>query len=89
MNSYANQIGVGKNGDLPGEIKFQYGAAVLHGSALTQSHYAIYGSLFVLVPDDDPYRFAHLSAVSGQRRRAERWPPCSLSKAKRSTSSCI
>ena len=51
---YANQIGVGKHGDLPGEIKFQYGAAVLHGSALDQSHYAIYGSLFILVPDDDP-----------------------------------
>ena len=51
---YANQIGVGKHGDLPGEFKFQYGAAVLHGSALDQSHYAIYGSLFVLVPDDDP-----------------------------------
>ena len=41
MNSYANQIGVGKHGDLPGEIKFQYGAAVLHGSALDQAHYAI------------------------------------------------
>ena len=27
---------------------------MLHGSALAQSHYAIYGSLFVLVPDDDP-----------------------------------
>ena len=51
---YANQIGVGEHGDLPGEIKFQYGAAVLHGPALDQSHYAIYGSLFVLVPDDDP-----------------------------------
>ena len=51
---YANQIGVGVNGDLPGEIKFQYGAAVLHGSALARSHYAIYGSLFVLLPDDDP-----------------------------------
>ena len=51
---YANQIGVGGNGDLPGEIKFQYGAAVLHGSALDQAHYAIYGTLFVLVPDDDP-----------------------------------
>ena len=51
---YANQIGVGQHGDLPGEFKFQYGAAVLHGSALDQSHYAIYGSLFVLVPDDDP-----------------------------------
>ena len=51
---YANQIGVGQHGDLPGEFKFQYGAAVLHGSALDQSHYAIHGSLFVLVPDDDP-----------------------------------
>ncbi len=51
---YANQIGVGANGDLPGEFKFQYGAAVLHGSALDQAHYAIYGSLFVLVPNDDP-----------------------------------
>ena len=51
---YANQIGVGVHGDLPGEFKFQYGAAVLHGSALDQSHYAIHGSLFVLVPDDDP-----------------------------------
>ena len=51
---YAKQIGVGAHGDLPGEFKFQYGAAVLHGSALDQAHYAIYGSLFVLVPDDDP-----------------------------------
>ena len=38
---YANQIGVGANGDLPGEFKFQYGAAVLHGPALDQAHYAI------------------------------------------------
>ena len=51
---YADQIGVGAHGDLPGEFKFQYGAAVLHGSALDQAHYAIYGSLFVLLPDDDP-----------------------------------
>ena len=51
---YANQIGVGAHGDLPGEFKFQYGAAVLHGSALDQSHYAIHGSLFILVSDDDP-----------------------------------
>ena len=51
---YAKQIGVGQHGDLPGEFKFQYGAAVLHGSALDQAHYAVYGSLFVLIPDDDP-----------------------------------
>ena len=53
-DQYAKQIGVGAHGDLPGEFKFQYGAAVLYGSALDQAHYAIYGSLFVLVPDDDP-----------------------------------
>ena len=51
---YANQIGVGAHGDLPGEFKFQYGAAVLHGSALDQAHYAIHGSLFVLLPENDP-----------------------------------
>ena len=51
---YADQVGVGAHGDLPGEFKFQYGAAVLHGSALDQAQYAIHGSLFVLVPDDDP-----------------------------------
>ena len=51
---YANQLGTGPDGDLPGEIKFQYGAAVLHGSALAQAYYAIHGSLFVLVPDGDP-----------------------------------
>ena len=51
---YANQIGVGAHGDLPGEFKFQYGAAVLHGSALDRAYYAIHGSLFVLLPDDDP-----------------------------------
>ena len=51
---YADQIGVGAHGDLPGEFKFQYGAAVLHGSALDQAHYAIHGSLFVLLPEDDP-----------------------------------
>ncbi len=51
---YANQIGVDAHGDLPGEFKFQYGAAVLHGSAIDQAHYALYGSLFVLLPDDDP-----------------------------------
>lgn len=51
---YAAQIGVGRNGDLPNDIKFQYGGVVLRGSALPTPHYAIYGSLFVLVPDNDP-----------------------------------
>ena len=45
---------MGVHGDLPGEFKFQYGAAVLHGSALDQAYYAIHGSLFVLLPENDP-----------------------------------
>ena len=52
---YADQIGVGAHGDLPGEFKFQYGAAVLHGPALDQSHYAIHGSLFVWCPMTTPW----------------------------------
>ena len=51
---YEAQIGAGRAGDLPNDIKFQYGAAVLRGAALPGPQYGIYGSLFVLVPDDDP-----------------------------------
>ena len=51
---YAGQIGSARTGDLPNDIKFQYGGAVLRGTALATPLYAIYGSLFVLVPDDDP-----------------------------------
>ncbi|HEY3128583.1 MAG TPA: hypothetical protein VGL91_03935 [Acidobacteriota bacterium] len=52
--NYMGQIGVGQDGDLPNDIKFQYGAAVLQGRALSRPQYAIYGSTFVLVRDDDP-----------------------------------
>jgi hypothetical protein len=45
---------VGIGGDLPNEIKFQYAGVVLRGPAVGAPRYAIYGSLFVLVPDDDP-----------------------------------
>jgi uncharacterized protein (TIGR03437 family) len=51
---YAGQIGSARTGDLPNDVKFQYGGAALRGSALPASVYAIYGSLFVLVPDNDP-----------------------------------
>jgi uncharacterized protein (TIGR03437 family) len=50
---YLGQIGAG-GGDRPNDIKFQYGAAVLRGPALSRPEYAVYGSLFVLVPDEDP-----------------------------------
>jgi hypothetical protein len=50
---YAGQLGMGFEGDLPNDFKFHWGGAVLRGSALPQPAYAIYGSLFVLVPDGD------------------------------------
>jgi uncharacterized protein (TIGR03437 family) len=51
--SYLGQIGAA-NGDQPNDIKFQYGGVVLRGPAIGEPQYAIYGSLFVLVPDNDP-----------------------------------
>ena len=54
-DAYASQIGAGEQGDRTNDIKFQYGAAVLRGSAIgNTAQYAIYGSLFVLIPDNDP-----------------------------------
>jgi hypothetical protein len=53
-DQYAAQPGVGRAGDLPNDFKFQFGGVAIHGSAVGEPHYAIYGSLFVLVPNDDP-----------------------------------
>jgi len=53
-DSYADQAGSRPKGDLPNNFKFQYGGVVLRGSALQRTEYAIYGSTFVLVPDNDP-----------------------------------
>ena len=50
---YGRQPGVGRSGDLPNDFKFQFGAAVLRGRALAEPLYAIYASLFVLIPDGE------------------------------------
>jgi len=50
---YGQQIGAGPMGDLPGEIKFQYGGLVIRGPAVAEPVYAVYGSFFVLVPNQD------------------------------------
>jgi len=50
---YAGQIGMGPDGDLPNDFKFHFGGVVLRGSALSRPVYAAYGSLFVLIPDND------------------------------------
>lgn len=54
VDPYHLQIGAGNVGDFPNDFKFQYGGAVLRGSAFTAPGYDIYGSLFVLIPDADP-----------------------------------
>jgi len=51
---YGYQAGVGRNGDRPNDFKFQFGGTVIRGSRFPQPHYSIYGSLFVLVPENDP-----------------------------------
>ncbi|MEK6374264.1 MAG: hypothetical protein AABO58_16375 [Acidobacteriota bacterium] len=51
---YGGQTGSGVNGDLPNDFKFQFGGVVLRGPLFDPPRYAIYGSLFVLVPTDDP-----------------------------------
>lgn len=51
---YGLQSGSGANGDLPNDFKFQFGGVVLRGPFFDSPLYAIYGSLFVLVPDNDP-----------------------------------
>ncbi len=51
---YGGQTGNGPFGDLPNEIKFQFGGAVVRGKRLASPLYAAYASLFVLVPESDP-----------------------------------
>lgn len=52
---YAAQTGVGNVGDATNDFKFQFGGMVIRGPLFAAPLYAIYGSLFVLVPDQgDP-----------------------------------
>jgi hypothetical protein len=53
QGSYMNQIGAGSSGDLTNDFKFQYGGVVLRGPALPAPEYATYGSLFVILPEND------------------------------------
>lgn len=50
---YNRQVGMGQQGDLPNDVKFQYGGVVLRGTALSSPLYAIYGSTAVILPADD------------------------------------
>jgi len=52
---YGYQFGVGPNGDLPGDIKMNYGGTVFRDRATGISHYGAYASMLVLIdPETDP-----------------------------------
>jgi len=52
--AYALQPGMGIDGDLPNDFKFQFGGAVFRDTTRSLNRYGIYGSLWVHLPDDDP-----------------------------------
>ena len=51
---YAMQPGMGLAGDLPNDFKFQFGGGVFRDTTRDINRYAIYGSLWVQLPDSDP-----------------------------------
>jgi hypothetical protein len=55
-DTYAYQIGEPADGDQPGDIKWEFGGAVFRVISETNpiNEYAIYSSLWVLLPHDDP-----------------------------------
>lgn len=53
-DTYGYQIGEGAAGDLPGDIKWEFGGAVFRVPSQGINEYAIYSSLWVLLPHNDP-----------------------------------
>jgi hypothetical protein len=53
-DTYNYQPGNGVNGDLPNDFKFQFGGTVYRGPDADFYHYGAYGSLWVMLPHDDP-----------------------------------
>ncbi len=51
---YGGQIGMGHEGDLPNDYKFQFGGVVFRDLTQDISQYAIYSAMWVLLPEDDP-----------------------------------
>ena len=51
---YGRQIGMGHDGDLPNDYKFQFGGVVFRDLTQDINEYAIYSAMWVLLPNDDP-----------------------------------
>jgi hypothetical protein len=50
--TYGDQVGV--EGDLPNDLKWQFGSVVFRVPSQDIAEYGVYGTLWVLVDDDDP-----------------------------------
>lgn len=50
---YGMQPGMGADGDLPNDFKFQFGGAVFRDTTRQLNRYGIYGSLWVMLENDD------------------------------------
>jgi hypothetical protein len=55
-DGYFGQLGVGSNGDLPNDFKFQFAGSVYRAPGTGFFHYGSYASFFVIIPGDDPLR---------------------------------
>jgi len=53
-DTYGYQIGESAEGDLPGDLKWEFGGAVFRVPDADIAEYAIYSSLWVLLPHNDP-----------------------------------
>jgi len=53
-DTYGYQIGESAEGDLPGDLKWEFGGAVFRVPDQGIHEYAIYSSLWALLPHDDP-----------------------------------
>ncbi len=53
-DTYGYQIGEPADGDQPGDIKWEFGGVVLRAPGDGVTEYAIYSSLWVLLPPNDP-----------------------------------
>jgi hypothetical protein len=52
-DTYGYQIGESAEGDLPGDIKWQFGGAVIRTADGSIAEYGAYSSLWVLLPDEE------------------------------------
>ncbi|MBS1251670.1 MAG: hypothetical protein MAG451_00703 [Anaerolineales bacterium] len=53
-NRHSSQIGMGMDGERPNDFKWHFGGVVLRDLVEGWNQYAIYGSLWVELPGDDP-----------------------------------